>query len=90
MARFPYVNGALYADPMPVEFFTPAMRDALLNACRFRWTRISPAVFGSMFQMVKSKEARRTAGEHYTTEANILKTVGPLFPIRQTRVRRPS
>lgn len=79
MAKFPYVNGALYADPMPVEFFTPAMREALLDACRFRWTRISPAVFGSMFQMVKSKEARRTAGEHYTTEANILKTVGPLF-----------
>lgn len=79
MEKFPYVNGALYADPMPVEFFTPAMRDALLDACRFRWTRISPAVFGSMFQMVKSKEARRTGGEHYTTEANILKTVGPLF-----------
>lgn len=79
MARFPYVNGALYADRMPAEFFTPAMREALLDACRFRWTRISPAVFGSMFQMVKSKEARRTAGEHYTTEANILRTVGPLF-----------
>lgn len=79
MAAFPHVNGALYADPMPVKFFTTAMRDALLDACRFRWTRISPAVFGSMFQMVKSKEARRSGGEHYTTEANILKTVGPLF-----------
>ena len=79
LARFPYVNGALYADPMPVQFFTPAMRDALLEACRFRWTRISPAVFGSMFQMVKSREARRSGGEHYTTEANILKTIGPLF-----------
>lgn len=79
MAKFPYVNGALYSDRMAAEFFTPAMREALLDACRFRWTRISPAVFGSMFQMVKSKEARRTAGEHYTTEGNILKTVGPLF-----------
>ena len=79
MARFPYVNGALYADPMPVEFFTPPMREALLAACRFRWTRISPAVFGSLFQMVKSRAARRASGEHYTTEANILKTVGPLF-----------
>lgn len=79
MAKFPYVNGSLFADPMPVEFFTDTMREALLAACRFRWTRISPAVFGSMFQMVKKREHRRAGGEHYTTEANIEKTVGPLF-----------
>ena len=79
MARFPYVNGSLFADSWPPEFFTEEMRDALLAACRFHWTRISPAVFGSMFQLVKSKEARRADGEHYTTEANILKVIGPLF-----------
>ena len=32
-----------------------------------------------MFQLVKSKEARRAAGEHYTSEENILKAIGPLF-----------
>ena len=79
LARFPYVNGALFADPLPLEYFTPDMRSALLDACRFRWTRISPAIFGAMFQLVKSREARRTAGEHYTSETNILKTIGPLF-----------
>ena len=79
MAKFPYVNGSLFADPMPVEFFTDGMREALLAACRFRWTHISPAVFGSMFQMVKKREFRRASGEHYTTEENITKTVGPLF-----------
>lgn len=79
LARFPYVNGALFADALPLEYFTPGMRAALLEACRFRWTRISPAVFGAMFQLVKSKEARRAAGEHYTSETNIGKTIGPLF-----------
>jgi len=79
MAKFPYVNGSLFADSWPSEFFTPEMRDALLDACRFHWTRISPAVFGSMFQLVKSKEARRADGEHYTTEKNILKVIEPLF-----------
>ena len=79
MARFPYINGAIFAETMPTQFFTPEMRDALLNACRFRWTNISPALFGSMFQLVKSKEARREDGEHYTSEKNILKTIGPLF-----------
>ena len=79
ISRFPYVNGALFADPMPADFFTREMREALLSACRFRWTRISPAVFGAMFQLVKSRTARRRAGEHYTSEENILKTIGPLF-----------
>ncbi|MDU7193002.1 DNA methyltransferase [Lawsonella clevelandensis] len=77
--NFPYVNGALFKDALPTEWFNPRMRDALLDACRFLWTRISPAVFGSMFQLVKSKEARRSNGEHYTSETNILKTLEPLF-----------
>lgn len=79
MAAFPYVNGALFADSINAEFFTPETHDALLQACAFRWNRISVSVFGAMFQLVKSKEARRAAGEHYTSEKNILKTIGPLF-----------
>ncbi|WP_238654308.1 type IIL restriction-modification enzyme MmeI [Kocuria sp. 36] len=62
-----------------VDYFTPKTHDVLLAACRFQWNRISVSVFGAMFQLVKSKEARRAAGEHYTSEANILKTIGPLF-----------
>ncbi len=78
-AKFPYVNGSIFADSLPQEFFDHDMREALLDACRFHWSRISPAVFGSMFQLVKSKEARRADGEHYTSEKNILKTIEPLF-----------
>lgn len=79
MAKFPYVNGSLFDENWPQEFFDNDMRQALLNACRFNWTRISPAIFGSMFQLVKSKEARRADGEHYTSETNILKVIEPLF-----------
>lgn len=68
MEKFPYVNGSVFEDPLPLEFFDEQMRDTLLAACRFRWTRISLAVFGEMFQLVKSKEARRADGEHYTSE----------------------
>lgn len=78
-AKFPYVNGGLFDGTWPSEFFTDQMREALLDACRFRWTTISPAVFGGMFQLVKSKEARRVDGEHYTSETNILKVLEPLF-----------
>lgn len=79
MAQFPYVNGSIFKDSIEAEFFTPETHEALLQACGFRWNRISVSVFGAMFQLVKSKEARRAAGEHYTSEKNILKTLGPLF-----------
>lgn len=79
LAKFPYVNGALFAEPLASEYFDYQMRKALLAACDFDWSTIDVSVFGSLFQLVKSKEARRSDGEHYTSKANILKTIGPLF-----------
>ena len=79
LARFPYVNGHLFAKIFPTPDFDTHMRAALLNACRFDWTPISPAIFGSLFQSVMDAGERRRAGAHYTTEKNILKLIGPLF-----------
>lgn len=79
MRAFPYVNGALFSGHGVTQFFDTTMRDALLEASAFEWAMISPAVFGSLFQAIKSKDARRGDGEHYTTETNILKTLEPLF-----------
>ncbi|MCG7459128.1 DNA methyltransferase [Corynebacterium tuberculostearicum] len=79
LAKFPYVNGALFAEPLASEYFDYQMREALLAACDFDWSTIDVSVFGSLFQLVKSKEARRSDGEHYTSKANIMKTIGPLF-----------
>ncbi len=79
LARFPYVNGHLFAEYFPTPKFNAAMREALLNACRFDWTPISPAIFGSLFQSVMNAGERRRHGAHYTTEKNILKLIGPLF-----------
>ena len=79
ISRFPYVNGGIFAEPLSIPSFSSAMRDELMRACAFDWSGISPAVFGSLFQAVKSPQARRELGEHYTSETNILKTLGPLF-----------
>lgn len=79
LKKFPYVNGGVFAEPLPLPTFDMGMRDKLLIACNFNWSAISPAIFGSLFQAVKSPEARRELGEHYTTETNILKTIEPLF-----------
>ncbi|MGB4239868.1 MAG: DNA methyltransferase [Kiritimatiellia bacterium] len=79
LAGLPYVNGGLFADPLPLAHFNSAMRNALLAATRFDWSRISPAVFGALFQGVMEPRARRQVGAHYTSEANILKVIRPLF-----------
>ena len=55
------------------------MREALLDACRFNWSNISPAIFGALFQSVMNPDDRRAQGAHYTTEKNILKVIEPLF-----------
>ncbi len=79
---FPYVNGRLYADKQDIPEFSSAMRAKLLACCGIAWGAISPAVFGAMFQKIISLEPgdrRRQMGAHYTSEANILKLIKPLF-----------
>ena len=79
LTRFPYVNGELFDGSLRIPSFDTAMRGALLDACRFDWTNISPAIFGALFQSVMDPTQRRAQGAHYTTEKNILKVIEPLF-----------
>ena len=79
LARFPYVNGSLFDGPLRIPAFDSDMREKLLDVCRFDWSNISPAIFGSLFQSVMDLEERRAQGAHYTTEKNILKVIEPLF-----------
>ena len=79
LSRFPHVNGDLFAEPLLIPDFDASMREALLEAGRFDWTAISPAIFGALFQSVLEPAERRAAGAHYTTEKNILKVIEPLF-----------
>jgi len=78
-AAFPYVNGKLFEEPIPPAAFDTGMRQALLDCCGLDWSRISPAIFGSLFQSVMDPAARRNLGAHYTREENILKLIRPLF-----------
>jgi hypothetical protein len=79
LAAFPYVNGALFAERLRFADFNRAMRDALLVCTSFDWSRISPAIFGSLFQGVMEAKERRQTGGHYTSERDILKLINALF-----------
>ena len=79
LARLPYVDGDLFQENLRIPAFNSAMRLQLLDACRFDWSKISPAIFGALFQSVMDARQRRAQGAHYTTEQNILKVIEPLF-----------
>lgn len=76
---FPYVNGSLFEESIPPASFDSDMRQLLLRCCELDWGKISPAIFGSLFQSVMNPELRRNLGAHYTSEKNILKLIKPLF-----------
>ena len=59
--------------------FDAEMRENLLQCCALDWSRISPAIFGALFQSVMDPKLRRNLGAHYTSEKNILKLIKPLF-----------
>jgi len=79
LSDFPYVNGKLFEEILPTASFDSNIRQALLNCCYIDWSKISPAIFGSMFQSVMNPKERRNLGAHYTSEKNILKLIKPLF-----------
>ena len=76
---FPYVNGGIFAEKISIIDFNKKMRVALVNVANYDWTSINPTIFGSLFQLIKTKEERHELGEHYTSEENINKIVYPLF-----------
>jgi len=78
-AGFRYINGDLFRDRLDYPPFNRETRAALLAACEFQWARVSPAVFGSLFQGILGDVARRQAGAHYTSERDIMKVIRSLF-----------
>lgn len=79
LTTFPYVNGHLFKERIDIPSFSTEMHEQLIECCLFNWKDISPAIFGSLFQSIMDKQARRNLGAHYTSEQNILKLIEPLF-----------
>ena len=79
LKKLPYVNGSVFAVPIQKPAFDATLRQLLIECCALDWTKISPAIFGSLFQAAMNKIERRKLGAHYTSEKNILKVISPLF-----------
>ena len=80
MAAFPYVNGGLFSDEnIVIPRITQEIKNALAEAARFDWSKISPTIFGAVFESTLNPETRRAGGMHYTSIENIHKVIDPLF-----------
>ena len=77
--EFPYINGGLFEIHQPTGLaLNNKIRELILEISLLDWSKISPVIFGSMFEgaMDKKKTLFRA---HYTSEINILKVVNGLF-----------
>lgn len=77
---FPYVNGGLFADKLPVPTFSRKSRAMLIECgADLNWSEINPDIFGSMIQAVVDPSQRGNMGMHYTSVPNIMRVIEPLF-----------
>ena len=80
LAAFPYVNGGLFQDEnIVIPQITDSIKDILLESAKFDWSKISPTIFGAVFESTLNPETRRSGGMHYTSIENIHKVIDPLF-----------
>jgi hypothetical protein len=79
LAAIPYVNSSLFREKIAFAAFASTQRAELLKCAAFCWAKISPAVFGSLFQDILQKPERRQLGAHYTSERDILKVLKASF-----------
>ena len=78
-ARFPWVNGGLFAGDIEIPRFSRTAYRTLTEAAGLRWNEINADIFGSMIQVIVDPAHRHETGMHYTSVPNILKVLDPLF-----------
>ncbi|WP_418585923.1 DNA methyltransferase [Intestinibacter sp.] len=80
LESFPYCNGGLFANEnIIIPKITQEIKDTLIESALFDWSKISPTIFGAVFESTLNPETRRKGGMHYTSIENIHKLIDPLF-----------
>ena len=81
LQAFPYTNGGLFEEEIEIPQFTEELKQTLLQnaSLDFDWSKISPTIFGALFESTLNPETRRSGGMHYTSIENIHKVIDPLF-----------
>ncbi|MBC5795054.1 MULTISPECIES: DNA methyltransferase [unclassified Sphaerospermopsis] len=72
----PYFNAGLFSKVEPIAL-TRGELDLLASAASEKWSKVEPAIFGTLFESSMGKEERHALGAHYTSPADIQKVVLP-------------
>ena len=75
-AGVPYADGGLFARPAIVHLELDEL-ELLRQASSYDWKLVEPAIFGSLLEGALGPERVWALGAHYTSEADIMKVVGP-------------
>ena len=83
----PWFNGGLFDQAASAETFelTADLVGILLETSELDWSRIDPAIFGTLFERGLDPNRRSQLGAHYTDPDNIMRVVEPvvLRPLRR-------
>ena len=83
----PWFNGGLFDGSAAEETFplTGDLVDILLETAELDWSRIEPAIFGTLFERGLDPSRRSQLGAHYTDPDNIMRVVEPVIlrPLRR-------
>lgn len=71
-----YFNGGLFSTIHPIELHEKELA-ILYASAQEDWSKVRPAIFGSIFENTANQEERHAYGMHFTSEGDIMKIVGP-------------
>ncbi len=71
-----YFNGGLFSVIHAIELETEEL-NLLDETAREDWSKVRPAIFGSLFEATVDKKQRHARGIHFTSEVDIMKIVRP-------------
>ncbi len=81
LKAFSYVNGGLFDKSVKFPQLDKKSIDIIIHdmAERFNWSKISPTIFGAIFESTLNPDTRKQEGMHYTEPEIIHKVIDPLF-----------
>ncbi|GAA5055183.1 class I SAM-dependent DNA methyltransferase [Erythrobacter westpacificensis] len=86
--KVPYFNGGIFKTVTPVDLQLDELELVAgeEGAATKDWSKVNPAIFGTIFQQSMDAEERHAYGAHFTSEADILRIVMPTI-VRPWRER---
>ncbi len=78
-AGVPYFNGGLFSETVDTELSAHELEliGGEHGAASQLWTKVNPAIYGTLFEQSMGAETQHQHGRHFTSEADIERIVGP-------------